>query len=648
MQMLSRLQWGVGVALIAMSMHGAVAHAAAGTDQAATLWRLLDYVAVDYREAVDEQGTIVSDGEYAEMREFSRTVAERLETLPERPETPVLRSQAADLVVAIEGRAPPAAVARDARALAAALIAAYPMPLAPAAPPDLKRGEALYQQQCAACHGVGGAGDGSLSAGMEPPPIAFTDTDRAAERSAFALYQVTTQGLDGTAMASFASLPVEDRWALAFYVGGLSYSPEQKDEGAKLWNAGVGRAEVTDLKGLSATAPAALAAVHGAERAAALMAFLRSEPSAVVAGSGELLSLARARLAESSAAYARGDAAAAGELALSAYLDGFEPVEPLLAARDSALRVRIEAAMTELRARIARRVPAAAVAEQAAAVEALFDRVEATLSDDSAGALSAFLGALTILLREGLEALLIVVAIIAFLRKAERGDALPYVHAGWIGALVAGVATWGVATYLISISGAGRELTEGIAALFAAVVLLFVGIWMHGKSQAGVWQQYVKQKLSHALSKRSAWFLALLAFVVVYREVFETILFYAAMWTQGEHRAILGGAAVAALLLVGIAWAMLRYSRRLPITQFFAASAALIAVLTVVLAGKGIAALQEAGVLGVATLAGPRIDWLGVYPTWEGLGTQIAVLLVLIAGFAWNRRVGRLSLAQSA
>lgn len=648
MQMRSRLRWGIGAVLMAMSLHGAVAHAATDTDQAATLWRLLDYVAVDYREAVDEQGAIISDGEYAEMREFSRTVAERLETLPERPETPALRDQAADLVAAIEGRAQPSAVARDARTLAAVLITAYPMPLAPASPPDLKRGETLYRQECAGCHGVGGAGDGPQAARMEPPPIAFTDADRAAERSAFALYQVTTQGLDGTAMASFAQLPVGDRWALAFYVGSLAYSTEQRSEGAKLWSQGVGRDELADLKSLSATAPAALAATHGAERAAALMAFLRTQPSTVVAGSGEMLSLARMRLAESRAAYARGDAAAAAELALSAYLDGFEPVEPLLATRDSALLVRIESAMTEFRVRIGRRVSASEVDDQAAAVGALFDQAESTLSDDSTGAVSAFLGALTILLREGLEALLIVVAIVAFLRKADRSDALFYVHAGWIGALAAGVATWGAATYLVSISGAGRELTEGVAALFAAIVLLFVGIWMHGKSQAGVWQQYVKQRMSHALSKRSAWFLALLAFVVVYREVFETILFYAAMWTQGAHRAILAGAALAALLLVGIAWAMLRYSRRLPITQFFAASAALIAVLTVVLAGKGIAALQEAGVLSVDTLAGPRIDWLGVYPTWEGLVTQLAVLLVLVAGFAWNRHVGRLSLTRGA
>src|SRR3546814_11197385 len=73
---------------------------------------------------------------------------------------------------------------------------------------------------------------------------------------------------------------------------------------------------------------------------------------------------------------------------------------------------------------------------------------------------------------------------IAFLRKAERSDVLPYVHAGWIGALAAGGVTWAVATYAIGVSGASRELTEGFGSIFAAVVLLSVGIWMHGKAQA--------------------------------------------------------------------------------------------------------------------------------------------------------------------
>src|SRR3546814_4962419 len=181
-------------------------------------------------------------------------------------------------------------------------------------------------------------------------------------------------------------------------------------------------------------------------------------------------------------------------------------------------------------------------------------------------------------------------------------------HAGWVCALAAGGMTWGIATYVIGISGASRELTEGFGSLIAAVVLLSVGIWMHGKAQADQWQRYIREKLSRALSRQSAWFLFGLAFIVVYREVFETILFYAALWTQGNGGVMLAGAGSAALLLSTAAWVMLRYSRTLPIAKFFTYSAWLMAVLTVVLAGKGVSALQEAGVINIAPMASiPRV-----------------------------------------
>src|SRR3546814_5169125 len=105
----------------------------------------------------------------------------------------------------------------------------------------------------------------------------------------------------------------------------------------------------------------------------------------------------------------------------------------------------------------------------------------------------------------------------------------------WIGALAAGGMTWAIATYVIGISGASRELTEGFGSLIAAVVLLSVGIWMHGKAQADQWQRYIREKLSRALSRQSAWFLFGLAFIVVYREVFEPILFYASLWPKGNR-----------------------------------------------------------------------------------------------------------------
>src|SRR5690606_168497 len=268
-------------------------------------------------------------------------------------------------------------------------------------------------------------------------------------------------------------------------------------------------------------------------------------------------------------------------------------------------------AVARLRADVGGRAPVGDGQARVAEVAGLLDRSELVLTDDqAAGAGAAFVGALTILLREGIEALLLVIAMVAFLRKANRTDAMPYVHAGWIGALLAGFATWFAATSLVAISGAGREVTEGIAALVAVVVLVSVGIWMHGKGQADAWQRYIREKLSHALSRGSSWFLFGLAFLIVYREAFETVLFYAALWSQGNHSAVLAGAAVATVALAVVGWAMLRFSKRLPFGTFFKASAVLIAVLAVVLAGKGVAALQEAGWVSMTLVPVPRVDLL--------------------------------------
>jgi high-affinity iron transporter len=610
---------------------------AAGGDvaQVQTAWRLLDYVAVDYPGAV-EGGRVINDAEYAEMVEFTATVDRHLRDLPASPVRAGLLEESAALQAAVRDKQDAGVVARMAKGLGAKLLDAFPVPMAPSRLPDLARGAALYQQQCAACHGKTGDGRGPDAVGMDPPPIAFADRERAAQRSVFALEQVINQGLDGTKMKSFASLPDEDRWALAMHVSRLSFFPDDVSEGQRLWTSDPSlRQRIPNLQALVSLTPAALAAQLGDKgKAEAVLAYLRSDPSALEASAAGSLSLTRERLTQSVAAYRAGNTAEARDLALSAYLDGFEPVEPTLSARDGGLMRRIETAMAQLREAIGSGAPVSEVEDQAAALDGLFAEAEQVLAQDQGTDISAAVSSFTVLLREGLEALLIVVAMIAFLRKAERTEVLPYVHAGWVAALVAGVATWLAATTLISISGASRELTEGFGALFAAVVLVSVGIWMHGKSQAGAWQRYIKDKLDRALSRRSAWFLFLLSFVVVYREVFETILFFVAMWSPGREAAILGGAASAVVVLGVIAWAMLRYSRKLPIGTFFRYSSILMAVLAVVLAGKGVAALQEAGLLGVTTLDWvPQIDLLGLYPTLQVVAAQALAVVALVVGF---------------
>ena len=617
---------------------GALSYPAAAATTAAevqTTWRLLDYMAVDYSEAV-RNGRVVNPAEYAEMIEFGRAVGERLNDLPPHAQKAALQRQTANLQKLVDQKVSPALVQQEARALGAALLAAYPVPLAPATVPEVARGAALYKEQCSSCHGATGDGRGPLAKGMDPPPVAFTDRTRAKERSVFGLYQVIDQGLEGTAMQSFAQLPADDRWALAFHVGRYAYPPVLVDEGRKLWESdGAVRARVPNLAALASITPAALARSIGDQPASAVIAYLRSDPSAVVQQKSGSLTLARQRLSECVAAYREGDARGATELALSAYLDGFEPVEPLLAARDAKLMGRIETAMGELRSRIGSRAPIAAVEEQVRTLDELFDRAEEKLNAADASSTATFLGAFAVLLREGLEALLVVIAMIAFLNKADRRDALPYVHGGWVAALFAGAATWFAATYLIEVSGASRELTEGFGSLFAAVVLLSVGVWMHGKSKGDAWQRYIREKLQHALSKRSAWFLFGLTFIVVYREVFETILFYATMWSQGGQGVIVAGGATAIFLLSVIAWAMLRFSRKLPIAKFFAYSSILIAVLAVILAGKGIAGLQEAGLIDVRPLAGiPRVEILGLFPSLQSVAAQLFVAAFILFSYA--------------
>lgn len=608
---------------------------------AQTAWRLLDYVSVDYAGAVKD-GKVLSASEYAEMTEFGGQVRERIAGLPSTSARPALVEKAKALQAAIAAKAEPAVVARQAHALAADLLAAYPTPLAPTRAPDLARGAALYAEQCSACHGESGKADGPNGKGLNPPPIAFADAGRARQRSVFGLYQVIQQGLDGTAMASFSHLPSDDRWDLAFYVGRFAFSPDEAQAGERLWNADPTiRAHFPNLQALTQTTPAALSAEVGESKARALTAYLRRHPEVVTRQGAGSLDVARQKLAASLGAYDAGDAHKAADLALAAYLDGFEPIEPALRARDAALMQRIEGAMGEVRGAIGKGDPAGEVRAQIERLDALFETAGRALAPEKANNASSFAGAFTILLREGLEALLIVVAMIAFLRKAERNDVLPYVHGGWIAALAAGALTWAAATYAISISGASREMTEGFGSLIAAVVLISVGIWMHGKAQADAWQVYIREKLSQALSKQSAWFLFLLAFVVVYREVFETILFLSALWSQGGGGAMLAGSGSAVVVLALIAWAMLSFSKRLPIAKFFEYSAALVAILSVVLTGKGVAALQEAGLIDLHPLHLPRVELLGFFPTIEGVASQLLTVAVLAIGFWWNQKAVR-------
>lgn len=280
-------------------------------------------------------------------------------------------------------------------------------------------------------------------------------------------------------------------------------------------------------------------------------------------------------------------------------------------------------------------------------VHLLLDQAEQKLSSTELSGSTAFASALMILLREGLEAILVIAALAAFLLKTGRKEGLRYLYFGTGMAFLLGVVTWYVSAHVVKIGGAGRELTEGFAALFAAAMLFYVGFWLHSKTGAIQWKEFIQGSIKKALSRGSLWGLSGLAFIAVYREIFETVLFYQALWLQTSEEGqsmILSGFLVASVVLALLAWLILRYSTRLPLRQFFSVTSVFMFVLAIVFAGKGIAALQEAGKLPLSLVNFPRIDLLGIYPNLEGLGIQLAMVLVA-AVLLWHGKKRSTSLA---
>lgn len=288
------LRW-LGAALLVWMADGTTTATWAQPDNqpAAIVWRLLDYLGVDYDGAVADGGHIVSQSEYDEMVEFAHQVRDRLKALPPTSKQASLVTAAVTLQAAIARKAPPAEIAGLTKSLKDDLLSAYPVPLAPAKAPDLTRGAALYTEQCASCHGPKGAGDGPAAKGLEPPPVALADATRASARSVFGLYQVIDQGLDGTAMASFAHLPSADRWALAFYVSTLASSSVDAERGRQLWHDDPAlRTKVPNLQALTQITAGDLAQSFGDDTAHDLMAYLRRYPETITSDPGPILSLA--------------------------------------------------------------------------------------------------------------------------------------------------------------------------------------------------------------------------------------------------------------------------------------------------------------------------------------------------------------------
>jgi high-affinity iron transporter len=611
------------------------------SEPAHLILHMLDYIAVDYPEFVQD-GQVLDQAEYEEQLEFSRQVLETLGHLPAHVEQPNLLRSAEQLLNRIQDKKAGLEVAALAQQLRRDIIRAYAIEVAPKRPPDLRTAATLYQAQCAACHGAQGQGDGPAGASLDPAPSNFHDRQRMDQRSVYGLYSTITLGVQGTGMSGFQALGEDERWALAFYVSNFTSPEADVQRGAELWQSGIGRSWFPDLASLVTQTASSTRVTYG-DDALRLLAYLLQNPEAVVSSTESPLARSSRLLGDSLAAYAQGQVQSAHDLAISAYLDGFELVEASLDTVDRRLRMTIETEMMRYRSLLKSRAEASTVAATVERVQGLLSEAQRAIETTRLPTGAVFLSAFVILLREGLEAILVLAAIYALLIKGERRDALPYVHAGWVAALALGGITWFVASYVVAISGSTREVTEGVTALVAAAVLLYVGFWMHDKAYAERWRTFLQSQLHEALSSRTMGALALVSFLAVYREAFETVLFYQALWVQvaPHHLPVLGGFVGAAATLAILGWLIFRGSVRLPLGLFFGATSWLLVLLAVVFAGKGVAALQEAGRLPLDAVSFPGVPALGLYPTLQGLVLQALILLLVAGVFLYMRYIAK-------
>jgi len=262
-----------------------------------------------------------------------------------------------------------------------------------------------------------------------------------------------------------------------------------------------------------------------------------------------------------------------------------------------------------------------------------------------------FVAALFIILREGVEAILVVAAIAAYLTRSGNRAKTRVVYQSAAAAVGVSVLAAIGLQYVFNISGASQEILEGVAMLLATVVLFFVSNWMFSKAEAEAWKSYIDGKVQAAVATGSAFALGAAAFLSVFREGAETILFYQAMLADVEKHTsmIWAGFGVGSLCLV-VVFIIVRYgSMRLPLKPFFVGTSILMYVMAIAFAGGGIKELQEGDVIGVTPVNFiGSVDLLGIYPTVQTLLPQAILLLLAIVSIFYYRRKSKNVPAEAA
>jgi high-affinity iron transporter len=600
-----------------------------------TVIHLLGYVAGDYPGAV-KNGSILSSSEYAEMTEFTRTALQTAQQIFE------IKHSANSAIVDSIGKLQRIIIKKGSHQRVAFLaneikrniITVTGFKVSPETWPDLTKGKELYSLNCSSCHGANGNGKGRLAKTLKPPPADFVDDSFMNRISPFLAYNTIRLGVQGTSMPGFSKLSDQQTWNIAFYIESLRYKTSHTDSTilSRLFNEATQKISLAEVA--TSTDPELFAKLKG-EGGEAEKKLRSLRLHSTNQGQVNSLAVARQDVSEAMAFYQKGRYNDARQRALAAYLNGIEPVEAQLRANNPDFTAQLEQQMLGLRTVIDRKKSVKIVDEEISTSLSMISKADKILKDRKLTFWLAFLLSASILLREGLEAFLIIAVILALIRKTGKRRALLWIHGGWFTALLLGIAGWFFSDWILRLGGGNREMMEGLVSLFAVCILTFAGLWLHNNSHAKRWKKFVEEKIDKLIQTENMIGLGAFSFMVVFREAFESILFLQAvsLETAPKDQSSIGLGVLAALVAIAVLLILfLKFSSRIPIRPLFRYASWMITILAVILIGDGVHAMQEAGFFSVTPFAiDVRLSWLGVYPTVETILSQIS-LIILVTG----------------
>lgn len=645
------------------------------------LLKELSYIGTDYPEAV-RNGKIHKKSEYEEIVGFARSAQKQffaVKSQLDEQHAEDIERRLKFLSELIESKEAHEKILYTAESLNKDVTWLFKVPVAPQSQPAWGLGRDVFKHHCASCHGAQGHGDGPLGVDLDPPPRDFHDSEVMEISSPFKFYNILLAGIEGTGMASYKGvLSEEELWGVSFFLSGIRYFPEpsawQDSSVEQFWSQQEESFKTEILeKGLSKTL---LAESHDVE----LVTWLEKNISSFARGDDDFLKLQSLRLGAAFSEqvpldkghrdhrgsvdevlknidfsvknvesahkfFDMGEIKEAEKALLEAYLFGFQGTEASLSIIDRGIVRDVEKLFMETRgfASAQRREDFDRSTELLKVKLSEAAQIYQDSAENSSSAWGEFLAALIIILREGFEAFLVVASLLAILSSLGEVRARRWVHGGWLSAILMGIITYFVFEKVLSLSGAAKESIEAFCTGIAVILLFYTGFWLLSQAEQKRWTKYVRKSTESALSSGKLYTLFFISFIAVYREAAETVLFYSALYKTADYSfAVSSGFLCGGVLLLGLSWGFISYNIKLPLEKFFKGTSCLMIAIAVILVGKTIQELIEAGYFTATPIAGmPAIDILGVYPSLETLGGQLSLLglgLALAYFLSWRKK----------